>query len=58
MNEIVIDDIEVRPMAIDSFEFDGAGEARLSFIAIMPGSYTLSVPGTTGDSQRVAITIR
>ncbi|SPH24902.1 hypothetical protein DEA8626_03936 [Defluviimonas aquaemixtae] len=58
MNEIVIDDIEVRPMAIDSLEFDDAGEATLSFIAIKPGSYTLSIPGTTGESQRVSITIQ
>ena len=58
MNEIVINDIEIRPMAIDSFEFDDAGEATLSFIAIKPGSYTLLIPGTTGDSLRVAITIQ
>lgn len=58
MNEIVINDIEVRPMAIDSFEFDDEGEAKLSFIAIKPGTYNLAIPGTTGDSQRVAITIQ
>ncbi|MDH3264069.1 MAG: hypothetical protein OEM24_08735 [Paracoccaceae bacterium] len=57
MNEIVIDDIEIRPMAIDSFEFDDAGEARLSFIAIKPGRYELKIPGSTGESQKVTITI-
>ena len=58
MNEIVINDIEVRPMAIDSFEFDDEGEATLSFIAIKPGTYTLLIPGSTGESQRVNITIQ
>lgn len=58
MDEIVIDDIEIRPMAVDSFEFDDAGTLELSFVAIKPGRYTLSIPGTTGESQRIAITIR
>ncbi|MCB2125982.1 MAG: hypothetical protein H6897_10870 [Rhodobacteraceae bacterium] len=57
MNEIVINDIEVRPMAVDSLEFDDAGEATLSFIAIKPGSYRLAIPGTTSESQSVTITI-
>lgn len=57
MNEIVINDIEVRPMAIDSFEFDDEGEALLSFIAIKPGTYRLGIPGTTAESQGIAITI-
>jgi hypothetical protein len=57
MNEIVISDIEVRPMAIDSLEFDDAGEATLSFIAIKPGSYRLGIPGATGASQEIMITI-
>lgn len=57
MNEIVINDIEVRPMAIDSFEFDDEGEALLSFVAIKPGSYRLGIPGARGESQMVAITI-
>ncbi|NUB43529.1 hypothetical protein GEU84_003960 [Fertoebacter nigrum] len=57
LNEIVIEGIEIRPMAIDSLEFDEAGEAEVSFVAVKPGSYYLMIPGTTGDSQRVAITI-
>lgn len=58
MNEIVINDIEVRPMAIDSIEFDAAGTARLSFIAIRPGSTDIYIPNTTGDTQRVKISIQ
>ena len=57
INEIVINDIEVRPMAIDSLEFDDEGTAVLSFIAIKPGTYRLGIPGASGDSQMVAITI-
>jgi hypothetical protein len=57
-NEIVINQIEVRPMAIDSLEFDAAGTATISFIAIKPGSYEMSIPGSTGESQKVSIAIR
>jgi hypothetical protein len=57
LNEIVINDIEVRPMAVDSLEFDDEGTATISFIAIKPGSYSLGIPGATGESQKVTITI-
>ncbi len=58
MNEIVINKIEVRPMAIDSIEFDAAGEAEVSFIAIKPGTYTVKIPGTTGKTQQIKISIK
>ncbi|WP_217898792.1 hypothetical protein [Puniceibacterium sediminis] len=58
MNEVVINDIEIRPMAIDSIEFDAGGSARLSFIAIKPGSYTLRIPGSTGAAQSVTFAIQ
>ncbi len=58
MNEIVISKIEVRPMAIDSLEFDAAGEAEVSFIAIKPGNYVLRIPGTTGKTQQIKIRIK
>lgn len=58
MNEIVINKIEIRPMAIDSIEFDKAGTAELSFIAIKPGRHELRIPGSTGDSQRVTFSIQ
>ncbi|MDK1377832.1 MULTISPECIES: hypothetical protein [unclassified Sinorhizobium] len=58
MNEIVINGIEVRPMAIDSLEFDEAGTATLSFVAIKPGSYEVKIPEATGDSQKVQISIQ
>lgn len=58
MNEIVINKIEIRPMAIDSIEFDKAGVAELSFIAIKPGTHTLRIPGSSGESQMVKFSIQ
>lgn len=57
VNEIVIEGIEIRPLGIDSLEFDEAGTAEMSFIAVKPGSYFLKVPGSTGETQQVSITI-
>ena len=58
IDEVVINDLEVRPLGLDSFEFDDEGTIELSFVAIKPGRYTLMIPGTKGDSQRVSITIQ
>ena len=58
INEIVINDIEIRPMAVDSLEFDEAGTATMSFVAIRPGSYSLAIPGSSGETQRVEFAIR
>lgn len=58
VNEIVVDDIEIRPMGVHSIEFDAAGSARISFVAILPGRYTLSVPGSTGDTMQAVFNIR
>lgn len=58
IDEVVINSLEVRPLGLDSVEFDDAGEMEIGFVAIKPGSYSLSVPGSTGDTQRVTINIR
>jgi hypothetical protein len=58
INEIVINDLEVRPLGLDSIEFDDAGTASLSFVAITPGQYAIRIRGTTGETQRAAVTIR
>ena len=58
INEVVINDLEIRPLGIDSFEFDDEGTIHLSFIAIKPGRYELKIPGTRGETQRVEITIQ
>ena len=55
IDEIVVNGIEIRPMAIDSMEFDDAGTAEISFIAIKPGTHVLGVPGS--ETQKVEIVI-
>jgi hypothetical protein len=58
MNEIVINKIEIRPMAIDSIEFDKEGVATLSFIAVKPGRHIVRIPGSTGENQQITLTIQ
>ena len=58
VNEIVINDLEVRPLGLDSIEFDDAGTVSLSFVAITPGQYEIRIRGTTGDTQRANFTIQ
>ncbi|KJZ18225.1 hypothetical protein [Loktanella sp. S4079] len=58
INEIVINGLEIRPLGIDSVEFDEAGTMEIEFIAIKPGTYELRQPGSTGEGQRVQIVIQ
>jgi hypothetical protein len=58
VNEVVINDIEVRPLGVDSIEFDDEGTATISFITIRPGTFTLSIPGTTSDSQKAVFNVK
>lgn len=57
IDEIVVEGLEIRPLGLDSVEFDEAGTMEIGFIAIKPGRYDLRVPGSSGDSQRLEITI-
>ena len=58
VNEVVINDIEVRPLGVDSIEFDDEGTATISFITIRPGTFTLSIPGTHSDSQTAVFVVK
>jgi hypothetical protein len=58
INEIVINDIEIRPMGVHSIEFDAAGTAQISFIAIVPGTYRLSIPGSDSETQSATFVIQ
>lgn len=58
INEIVINDIEIRPLGVSSLEFDGEGEAVISFVTILPGTFELRIPNTTGDSQRAIFKVK
>jgi len=57
IDEIVVEGLEIRPLGIDSVEFDEAGEMEIGFVAIKPGAYYMKIPGTSGETQRVEITI-
>ena len=58
INEVVINDIEVRPLGIESLEFDDEGKATISFVTIRPGTFELHIPGTTADSQRAVFIVK
>ncbi len=58
VDEVVINEIEIRPLGVDSIEFDDEGTASISFVTIKPGEYILRVPGTTGESQRAVFTVK
>jgi hypothetical protein len=58
VNEIVVNDIEIRPMGVHSIEFDDAGTASMSFVAIVPGTFTLSIPGSDSATQSATFVIR
>ena len=58
IDELVINDIELRPMGMHSLEFDDEGTAELGFIAIVPGRYELKIPGSNGDSQKAVFVIQ
>ena len=58
VNEVVINDIEVRPLGIDSLEFDDEGTATISFVTIRPGRFTLRIPGTTGETQQAIFNVK
>ncbi|PHO05294.1 hypothetical protein CSC82_04505 [Rhodobacteraceae bacterium 4F10] len=58
IDEIVIEGLEIRPLGLDSIEFDEAGEMEIGFVALKPGQYYLKVPGSTGETQRLEITIQ
>ena len=57
IDEIVVNDLEIRPIGLNSIEFDDAGSMEIGFVAIKPGEYFLRIPGSTGETQRLGITI-
>jgi hypothetical protein len=56
IDEIVIEGLEIRPIGLDSVEFDEAGTMEIGFIALKPGSYSLATP-QGGTTQTLQITI-
>ena len=58
VDEVVINEIEVRPLGVDSIEFDDEGTATISFVPIRPGTFELRVGGTTGETQRAVFNVK
>lgn len=58
VDEVVINDIEVRPLGVSSLEFDDEGTATISFVTIRPGRFTLRIPGTTGETQQAVFNVK
>jgi hypothetical protein len=56
IDEIVIEGLEIRPLGLDSIEFDEAGTMEIGFIAIKPGNYLLRTP-QGGETQTLQIII-
>ncbi|MCB1503532.1 MAG: hypothetical protein KDJ47_01015 [Hyphomicrobiaceae bacterium] len=58
INEVVVNDVEIRPLGLDSLEFDGEGKATISFIPIRPGTFEVRIPHTTGDTQKAVFNVK
>ncbi|MFO1039779.1 MAG: hypothetical protein U1E45_23295 [Geminicoccaceae bacterium] len=58
VNEVVINKIEVRPLGVDSIEFDDEGKATISFVPIRPGTFILRIPGTSGETQQAVFNVK
>lgn len=58
INEVVINNIEIRPLGLDSIEFDDAGAATISFVPIRPGTFSFQAPGTDSESMRGSFIVK
>lgn len=45
INQIVVNDLEVKASGLYSVEFDDAGTFNISFVPLRPGEYDIYVPG-------------
>jgi hypothetical protein len=57
INEVVINEIEIRPLGLDSIEFDDEGAATISFVPIRPGEFEYYMPNST-DAYRGKIVVK
>ena len=46
IDEMVVEGLEIRPLGLDSVEFDEAGEMEIGFVAIKPGQLLSENPGS------------
>ncbi|MEP3280005.1 MAG: hypothetical protein ABJN26_03325 [Stappiaceae bacterium] len=45
IDQVVVEDLEVKPFGLHAVEFDDAGDIDIWFIPIRPGRYTYSIVG-------------
>ena len=45
INQIVVNDLEVKSYGLYSVEFDDGGTFNISFVPLRPGEYDIYVPG-------------
>lgn len=48
INQIVVNDLEVKASGLYSIEFDDGGTFNISFVPLRPGEYPIYVPGYEG----------
>ena len=58
INEIEIEDVAIKPIGLDSISCEGESETEISFILIRPGTFTLRIPGTTGETQAATFHVK
>ena len=58
INEVVVNKIEIRPLGLDSIEFDDAGKATITFVPIRPGTFSFHAPETEGESMRGTFVVK
>jgi hypothetical protein len=58
INEIEVEDVAIRPIGIDTISCENESEAEISFIPIRPGTFTLRIPGTTGETQAATFHVK
>lgn len=58
INEVVVNKIEIRPLGLDSIEFDDAGKATITFVPIRPGTFVFHAPGTEAEGMRGTFVVK
>ncbi len=58
INEIEVEDVAIKPIGLDSISCEGESETEISFILIRPGTFTLRIPGTTGETQAATFHVK
>ena len=58
IDQVVIEDREIRPYGLGAIEFDGEGEVDVWFVPIRPGTYGFRVVGLESEGFSGAFVVR